>query len=493
MDDSLSYMIDSPAYECKGYQDMKEMWVLIEDLLGGTLAMRAAGRRWLPQEPEESWESYDVRLKRSVLYNGFGDTIEKLAARPFSKAITYKYEGKLPDPIKWMEEDADNQGQHIAVVSHELFKDGVAYGLAHCLVDYPVTEGTQTLLEEETNKRHPYIVRIEPDNLIFWNQDAKGNLVEIRYKEIRISKRGEFGQQSSDYIIRWTPQDVTEYVKVGAEYKQIGAVRPHKHGRIPLFTFYTERTDYLMANPPLEDLAWMNIAHWQSYSDQRNILRFARMGILFMSGVTPTEKETPIVIAANRVIKSTEKDAKLAYVEHSGKAIGAGADDIATIEEKMMVLGMQPLFESTGKATATGRAIDESRSSGLAQSWALEFQSFLESIYRYAAKIVQKPLNESFKVSIFNEFSLSLKAGLDVQALLAMRQANQISHETFLEEMKRRSVLADSLVIEDEIKLAKQQAKEKQDQEMASAQAQASARQKTNNNMKDPVTNAAGV
>jgi hypothetical protein len=42
-------------------------WILIEDLMGGTYAMRKKHRRYLFQEPRELDESYDNRLARSVV------------------------------------------------------------------------------------------------------------------------------------------------------------------------------------------------------------------------------------------------------------------------------------------------------------------------------------------------------------------------------------------------------------------------------------------
>jgi hypothetical protein len=42
-------------------------WILIEDLMGGTYAMRKRHRKYLFQEPRELDESYDNRLARSVV------------------------------------------------------------------------------------------------------------------------------------------------------------------------------------------------------------------------------------------------------------------------------------------------------------------------------------------------------------------------------------------------------------------------------------------
>src|SRR5690606_24069096 len=56
--------------------------------------------------------------------------------------------------------------------------------------------------------------------------------------------------------------------------------------RIPLRTYYTRREGFMIGYPFLEGMAWKNLEHWQSASDQRHILHVARVPILFGSGLT---------------------------------------------------------------------------------------------------------------------------------------------------------------------------------------------------------------
>lgn len=46
------------ATPSKARQDMSADWQMIDDLLGGTAAMRSAGTRWLPKEEAESESAY---------------------------------------------------------------------------------------------------------------------------------------------------------------------------------------------------------------------------------------------------------------------------------------------------------------------------------------------------------------------------------------------------------------------------------------------------
>jgi len=44
------------------YDQMLPAWELVDDLMGGTQAMKAAGTKWLPQEDGESSDAYESRL-----------------------------------------------------------------------------------------------------------------------------------------------------------------------------------------------------------------------------------------------------------------------------------------------------------------------------------------------------------------------------------------------------------------------------------------------
>jgi hypothetical protein len=101
------------------------------------------------------------------------------------------------------------------------------------------------------------------------------------------------------------------------------------------------------ACPPLAKLAELNIAHWQSSSDQRNILHIARVPILFGAGFNTDDT---IVIGAAEMVQSSNANAKLEYVEHTGAAIGAGDKDLENLELQMQSMGLQLLIDQARRA-----------------------------------------------------------------------------------------------------------------------------------------------
>lgn len=431
------------------YDDMSARWALIQDLKGGTQVMRDAGTDWLPKEPKEEETKYRLRLERSFLYNAYESTVAKLVSKPFSRPITVQ--GELPERLRPMLDNVDRTGSNLTVFGKELFETAIDYGFTHVLIDFPKTSGTLSL--EDERSLQPVFVHIKPPQLIAWRTEITSVgqvvLVSIRYKETRIEPEGDWGEQLIEFI-RVFKVDTWEVWRKDPKSKefQLYDSGVNSFGGIPLVTYYINQTGVMTAKPSLEDLAWLNLAHWQSLSDQRNILRFARAGILTAIGFAPEEIES-MVVGPNVLIQSTNPNAVLKYVEHSGKAIDAGNADLTSLEERMEVLGLQPLIERTSRSTATGKMLDESKTHSNIQAWIRGLEAALKSAFEVAAKWVGVELGE-VKFDIFNDFGLSLKSSSDIEALIKMRAAREITHETFLRETKRRGLLSDNLDIEQE-------------------------------------------
>src|SRR6202012_5493868 len=84
---------------------------------------------------------------------------------------------------------------------------------------------------------------------------------------------------------------------------------------IPFVPVYGFRKDFMIGAPPMIELAYMNVEHWQSKSDQQTILHVARVPILFGKDIG----DSPVAVGAGAMISASSKDADIKYVEHSGK------------------------------------------------------------------------------------------------------------------------------------------------------------------------------
>jgi len=424
------------------YRRMNETWKLHHALHGGTPAMRNAGEEYLPREDKEEPLRYKARLARSVLYSALSDTVDKLTAKPFSRPIVV--ESELPDPLNSLLPDADGTGRSITNFAADVFWDALAYGKSHVLVDFPDASGVRTLAEERDLGLRPTFTHIRARDLIGWREE-NNSLTQIRYVRWVMRPRGEFGDQEVEQVVVWTPEWISEYEQ-NSEGKWVQvSQKANTLGKIPLATLYTNRVGFMESEPPLDDLAWLNLLHWQSSSDQRNILRFARMGILFAKGFTQEEIDDGITVSVNSLNFSTRADSDLKWVEHRGTAIEAGAKDLRELEERMEVLGLQPLIERSSHTTATGMAINENKAHTSIQAWITSAEALIRLAFEYAADWSAVQLPEDAKFDIFSDFGISVRAANNVAHLIAARKAREITRETFLQELKRYAVLDESL------------------------------------------------
>ncbi len=441
------------AEPSQAHCDMALLWAMPRALMGGTAEMRRCAQTYLPQETGESAAEYNKRLCRSFLFNAFRRTISSVTAKVFSKPVVVGND--VPADIKGWLENVDLAGRNIDVFAVDLMTDALQTGLTHILVDmqrklqFTDAAGnprTPTLAEEKAAGRRPYFVQVKAENLIGWqseNIDGVQTLTQIRIKECVSEPDGEFGEVTVEqikvlwrdrYAIYRLSEDASDYVVVEEGEVTIGL--------IPLATFYTNRTGFMRAEPPLRDLADLNVAHWQSSSDQKNILHFARVPILFRAGFG--DKEGGVAeVGANRMFTAKDPAAKMEVVEHSGAAISAGRQDLLDLEDKMRMLGLELFTTRPGNITATGRAIDSSEANSVVKMWALGEKDCLEQAMTFMARWSGKTDGKAGSVQLNTDYGITERDAQEIEALIKMRLAGEISRETFWAEIKRRGTLAD--------------------------------------------------
>ncbi len=196
--------------------------------------------------------------------------------------------------------------------------------------------------------------------------------------------------------------------------------------------------------PPLAKIAELNVAHWQSSSDQRNILHVARVPILYMAGFNSDDQ---IKIGSSEAVRSSSPDAKMSYVEHSGAAIDSGEKDLERLEFQMQTMGLQLLIPQPGGKTATGEMRDDAKENSPLAMMARALQDALEQAFGFMAEfkgVTWKKKNGGGSIVVNTDFGVQAGASTDAQMLLDAVNGGQIDKETFWLEWKRRGILSDS-------------------------------------------------
>jgi hypothetical protein len=444
--------------------EMNKRWEMTRALMGGTETMRAAAEKFLPREPAESAKAYDFRLIRSVLFNAYGTTVKVSTGRPFSRPIVFN---GFNAQLESFNENIDLQGSNIDVFTRAVFEGALAHGHAFILIDHPKRpdlHGTQedapSLEQERDMNLRPYWKYVSAYDVIGW-RSALVNGVEIptqvRIRETASQDSGLFGVVKTERVRVLEPGTFTLYEKnpnsgvwgvIDAGVSLDAFEKPLTF--IPI-VFVSIGTDYgfFKTKPKLLDLAYMNIEHWQSSSDQRNILHVARVPILFGSGF---HDDDDLEIGASRWIKGPE-GSSLSYIEHSGSSIDAGRVDLETIENRMRVMGAEILVRGRAQVTATEKVLNTDEETSDLQNSVIRFTDALSQAYTITARWMGLEDDTVGDISIYHDFGISANAYQEAQILLQMRLSKQITQEAFLQEMKRRGLLGEDIDIMDEIVL----------------------------------------
>ena len=411
-------------------------------LMGGTKAMRGAGQKHLPKFPAESHEAYEARLASSFLFNGFKKTVRDMTGRVFTKSV--EIEG---DTLKEEEQNIDMQGRDLSGFARDVFETALGgCGLSFIMVDAPPREGDVTKAQAQAASLRPYLVHVKVEEVLGWKTKTIGSrtfLSQWRAMETveEEDPEDEFATVSVEQVRVLTLTEngvnVRLYRKSGnnAEWTQT-VTFDTQATEITVVPFYANRTGFFAAEPPLEDLADKNVEHWQSASDQRNILHFARVPILFASG---RDDESPLTFSASAATTARDPNAKLEWVEHSGAAIGAGRDDLKDLEFQMQVLGLQLLV--AGTETATGASLDAAKETAPLAMMADNLKDSLEQALRWFT--MYQGSENAVTVKVNKDFGVSTLTAQELTVMLTAVNTGNMPRRVFVEEMKRRGFIAE--------------------------------------------------
>jgi hypothetical protein len=226
---------------------------------------------------------------------------------------------------------------------------------------------------------------------------------------------------------------------------------------IPFVTFYADREDLMFGKPPLEDLADVNIEHWQSSSDQRNILTVARFPMLALSG--GDEQDSTVEIGPRRMLYSPDSQAKFYYVEHTGAAIEAGRKDLMDLEEKMSHYGAQFTRRRPSIESATARVLNDAESTSALEDAAVRFNDALENVIRLLGMWMDVEPEGTVKIN--TDLDSDNSSPTVQQSLQQARAGKDLSRENYLKALKRHDVLENDFDIkENDRQLAAERAAE---------------------------------
>jgi len=449
--------VDSPFTRTQAVLDMMKGWEIMKAVTLGTEYLRENSEAFLPIEPREDYTAYLARVNRAV-FSPFTQRLVRAAAG----LILRKPISLVGDPY-WTDvfaKDVDGCGSDLDEYARRLLICSLTYGQAHTLVDFPAPTGARSLAEERDLNRRPYWIEIDPANIYGWRLDREvnyGNLIQIRLKEKAVVPDGDFGEKVYDQIRVIEPGRYRVFRQVESMKGMSGGF-PYPNafdatdatsdyelvesgdyslGEIPLVTTYSGKTDTMTSKPPLLDIAYLNLAHFQRQADLIHSLHIASQPILVMEGWDDQTKDTAVSV---NYAMATAPGNKIYYVEPAASAFEAQSAEIKELQMQMATLGISTLSQQKFVAeSAEARRLDRVDTNSMLSMVSLDVEQALQKSFNLAASYVGI---EPPEVKLSRDFDIDRLIGQDITALTALFDQGVLDRDEFRQILVEGEVLS---------------------------------------------------
>ena len=364
---------DLPSRRSMAAKRQQSALTLVRDLWAGNERVHAMAEVYLPRAPREEPEEYRVRLKRSVLYNVFRNTV--LGLTGFVFRVPPQLGEDVPKQAVTDWENIDLAGTHGEVFARDLMADAMCAGHAAILVEYP-DGGAASETYADDIARRPYWVPLTKDQLVSWRttvEDGRTVLTQLVVEEMACVPAGAFGDMmqtryrvfyraragaAAPPIVGWRLLEIAENKAV----VEVAAGTYPTQDEIPVAEIVTAgRVSLFESQPPFLDLAYLNLAHYRQWSDYDASIHMTCVPLLFTAGfLLKDENGKDVPVGPNTLLNSPNPDGKAMYVTHSGESLGSVRSSLEDLENRMAALGLAALATHKRAAeTATAKEMDK--------------------------------------------------------------------------------------------------------------------------------------
>ena len=449
---------DSPFTRTRAVMDMVKGWEIMKAVTSGTEYLRDNSEAFLPLEPREDYEAYLSRVNRAVFSPYTQRLIRAATGLIMRKPITLIGDSYWTDVFA---KDVDGCGSDLDEYARRVLICSLTYGQSHILVDYPAPTGALTLAEERAQNRRPYWIEIDPTNIYGWRLDREvnyGSIIQVRIAEKAVVPSGDFGEQVFDQVRVIEPGKYRVYRKVSPK-KDLINLEDNSYsgnfdgpenekdyelvdsgefslGEVPLVSVYSGKTDTLASKPPLLDIAYLNLAHFQRQADLIHSLHVASQPMLVLEGWDDQTKDMSISV---NYAMATQPGNKVYYVEPASSAFEAQTNEIQELQLQMATLGISTLSQQKFVAeSADARRLDRVDTNSMLSMVSLELEQKLQKVFNLSANYlgIEPP-----EVKISRDFDIERLIGQDITALTSLFDQKVIDREEFRDILVQGEVL----------------------------------------------------
>ena len=409
----------------------------------GIEAMRAAGETYLPKNPKENLKDYQLRLALTDFFPALQKAVHAYIGKPFGSPIVV-----TDSPIEKFLDDVDLQGNDLDTWTRCNLTCGLVDGDVFAVAEYHKVAPGLNLAQERALGARPYLLHIPIETLIDFREEMVAGvkqIVHFRYFECHHVPDGRWGSAEVRRIRVLEPGQVEVWEEqTDADGKAIWVKLDDLSGPVSLQSVPVAHYRPSMDDePPLTELAWLNIRHWQSKSEQNHILHAARVPLLAADDDAREDPQAAIEIGVKGLIVGFKN---LHYVEIEGKAIESGRQDILDTEARMRTVAGQVLDDKV--KTASESNLDSREGSSQLRAWVASYQDYLEQCLLLMSLWIREAKGGTVALDMDWE---EAEVGADVlTALSNMRAKGQISQPVLFHNLQKAEIIPPDMTLEEE-------------------------------------------
>lgn len=393
-------------------------------LRDGVTALR--NKTYLPIREREEPTSYDNRSKQTILTNYTEKTVNASKGMLFRKPLAY-------GDLKLNDTNVDTEGQSLNRFAQDVAESGLWFGHSCIMVDAPSREGVTTLADEKAAGLEPYFVMVERDDIISFDYtyiNGKAVLTEIIIKEKPEDPKNE----------RYRVLNIgggAIYEGKGEEFTVINEWT-NTLSYIPITTFYTRKKAPLESKPMFENIADLNIRHFNLDSKKWMMTEYMVPQLKIWGRTVEDDETGGNTQAVNSAWEFQDKESgDVEWLTYNGKEIEIIEKQMTSEEQRMATIGLSMLSskDSSKEQTATERSIDSAQENSDMASIAQNLEDALSIAYEMWCDMAGTQKGDE-TISVNREFISELLSPEEMKELREEYSAGLLDKETFWQLME---------------------------------------------------------
>lgn len=443
--------VDSKSEFYKTYIDD---WSMIRTILQGERSIKTAGETYCPKLTGQTPSQYSKYLQRGNFYNAFARTVSGYSGALIRKPASVS---DFPEDLEPYRSDLSLTGITEEEITKEIVTELLGPGYMGVLIDFDV------------EAMSPYCTIYAAENILNFKIVNKQLVMLVLFEyvesdgvdeyEVVLTEQIRVLYVSGNQVVSRIYQKIdvgnrkTEWVLVkndrGEEETVLRTIGGRPLPAIPFEFVGAGKNSYYPSKPPLLDLAYLNIRHWQLTVEYNYGLHYCALPTPYAFGIEAGGK---FEIGPTKALTSRLPEAHCGYMEFTGQGLSAVRQALKDYELQMAILGGRLLEEQKRQTEAADSF--QARASGdfsTLSSLASSTENALERVYWwFAVWKGNEAKAEKLTVTLNRDFVSARLGAQDLTALLQALQSSSISIETFLYNLQAGEILPPDRTIDDE-------------------------------------------